>query len=197
MADEPRRRRVAWGEVVIAAAEIVKSEGAADLTPSALADRLGTDRADVTYWFDSPGELLGAVMKVRQERFLDEVWSSLANETTNAAKLHRLLEICAFDYNATYWIELWRLGLRDDESRRVRQQLTDGYREMATRVLRAGVVAGEFEDVPIDAVALIIVNLVASLSVQATLEDPAVDREQMLECCVDALQALVGAELRA
>lgn len=195
MAEDVRRRRVGWGEVVAAGATLVRAEGVEGLTFEGIANRLGTDAADVTYWFGTRLELLSAVMKLRQERNLDAIWTSLADERTNAAKLRRLLEISAANHYAVYWIELWKLSLRDPEARELHEELTDPYRRVVSRIIRAGVEAGEFEDVPIEMASLVMVNLVASLSVQATLGDPAVSGDRMLALCVQTAEALVGAKL--
>ena len=195
MAEEVRRRRVGWGEVVATGATLVREDGIDALSFEEIARRLETDVADVTYWFGTRLELLSAVIKLRQERNLDTVWIGLADERTNAAKLRKLLEISVANHYAVYWIELWKLSLRDPEARDLREELTDPYRRVVARIIRAGVEAGEFEDVPIEMASLVLVNLVASLSVQATLGDPAVSADRMLALCVQTAEALVGAKL--
>ena len=195
MRDPPPHRRVGWVDVVAAAAAVVRERGVAELTIDELGRRLETEPAQIAYWFTDPRDLLAAVMRLRQQQFLERVWANLATQPTHAAKLHRLLEICSTDHYAAYWIELWRFGLRDADARELRQEIADGYRELVARVVRAGVEAGEFEDVPVDVVALILVNLVAGLSVQATLNDARVTPDEMLASCVEASQALLGARL--
>ena len=51
MAEDVRRRRVGWGEVVAAGATLVRAEGVDGLTFEGIANQLDTDAADVTYWF--------------------------------------------------------------------------------------------------------------------------------------------------
>lgn len=195
MAEAVRRRRVGWGEVVATGAVLVRERGVEALSFDEIARRLGTDAADVSYWFSERRELLSAVMKIRQERFVDTVWSELARERTNAAKLRRLLEISAANHYAGYLIELWRLTLRDPGARDLREEVTDSYRRLVSRVIRAGVEAGEFDDVPIEMTSLVLVNLVASLSVEVTLRDPAVPEDEMLALCLQGAEALLGADL--
>jgi AcrR family transcriptional regulator len=195
MADRPRRRRVGWGEVVAMAARLIRERGIDSLTFEAIAERLGTDTPDVCYWFDERHELLSAVMKVRQERFMDFTWAQLAEQPDHAAKLRTLLEISAADHNAVYLIELWKLALRDSSARELREDITDRYRHMVSGVIRSGVEAGEFEDVPVEMVSLILVNLLASLSVQATLGESDTSGEEMLAASIEAAEALVGVSL--
>jgi AcrR family transcriptional regulator len=194
MADPPRRRRVGWGEVVAMTALLIRERGIESLTLEEIAERLRTDVPDVRYWFGERHELLSAVMKVRQERFMDFAWARLAEEPSHTAKLRTLLEIGAADHNAVYLIELWKLALRDADARELREGITDRYRHMVAGVIRSGVEAGEFEDVPVEMVSLILVNLLASLSVQATLESDA-SGEEMLATSIEAAEALVGASL--
>lgn len=196
MADRLRRRRVGWGEVVAMAARVIRERGIESLTFEEMAERLGTDAPDVRYWFGERHELLSAVMKVRQERFMDIAWARLAEQPSHAAKLRTLLEIGAADHNAVYLIELWKLALRDADARELREDITDRYRHMISGVIRSGVEAGEFEDVPIEMVSLTLVNLVASLSVQATLGDGAVSGEDMFALSLETAEALVGTSLR-
>lgn len=176
------------------AARVIRERGIDSLTFEEIAERLGTDAPDVRYWFDERHELLSAVMKVRQERFMDFAWARLAEQPDHAAKLRTLLEISAADHNAVYLIELWKLALRDSPARELREEITDRYRHMVSGVIRSGVEAGEFEDVPVEMVSLILVNLLASLSVQATLESDA-SGEEMLAASIEAAEALVGVSL--
>lgn len=55
--------------------------------------------------------------------------------------------------------------------------------------------AGEFDDVPVDLAAPTLLTLITSLSVQATLGDPAVSGERMLKTSIAAAEAIVGVPL--
>lgn len=195
MPDVARRRRVGWGEVVAMAATVIRERGIEALTTQELAERLNTDVADVTYWFTDRGDLLSAVIKVRQERFLELAWARLAEERSHAGKLRALIELAVAVRSAVYLIELLKLSLRDSSAREVRERIEEPYRDLVETVVRAGVAAGEFDDVPVDLAASTLLALITSLSVQATLGDPAVEGERMLETSIAAAEALLGASL--
>lgn len=192
---EARRRRVGWGEVVATAATVIREDGVEALTTRELAQRLGTDVADVSYWFTEPRELLGAVIKVRQERFLELAWARLAEERSHAGKLRALIELAVAVRSAVYLIELLKLSLRDTRASELREHIEEPYRDLVETVIRGGVAAGEFDDVPVDLAALTLLAVMTSLSVQATLGDPAVEGERMLGASIAAAEALLGVSL--
>ena len=64
-------------------------------------------------------------------------------------------------------------------------------------MIRAGQGAGEFGDADADKVALVLSSLLDGLAVQATLQDPDVDRERMLRCALETAESLLACELGA
>jgi AcrR family transcriptional regulator len=163
----------------------------------AIAAELGVPPEGVRYWFEDETAVLTSLLETRQRWFIDTVQTRLAPLPTQAAKMRGLLEICARHFNATYWMELWKLGLRDPRARDARQQLTDRYREMIARVVRSGQRSGEFGDVSPGEAGLVLSALVVGLNVEATLSDDEDEVERLLEIMVVTAERLLGVDLRS
>ena len=194
MADQPLPR-VNWGDVVGAAARMISEQGLANLKLADLAARLKADESAVTYWFQDSGQVLVAVMEIRNNWFLDEARARMAKRETQSERLREFLEMSAADHEATFWIELWRLSSRDDSARHARQGMADAIRRALASIIRAGQRTGEFGAASPDKVALVLAALISGFSVNVTLDDPEVSPEVMLATLVDAAERLLDAQL--
>jgi AcrR family transcriptional regulator len=188
------RRRVPWGDVVTLGANEIRDRGIEGLDLEALAGQLDAEPSAVTYWFNDEVELLLSVMQIRQRWFLDEADARLARVSTHQEKLSELLDLCAADNDVTYWIELWKVGLRDARARQARQTFVGAYRDLFARLIRAGQRNGEFAPVSPDQVALVLVALVTGLSVDVTVGGPA-RADVMHETLVNAVERLLEIDL--
>ena len=194
MADQPLPR-VNWGDVVGVAARMISEQGLANLKLADLAARLKADESAVTYWFQDSGQVLVAVMEIRNNWFLDEARARMAKRETQSERLREFLEMSAADHEATFWIELWRLSSRDDSARHARQAMADAIRRTLAGIIRAGQRTGEFGAASPDKVALVLAALISGFSVNVTLDDPEVSPEVMLATLVDAAERLLDAQL--
>jgi AcrR family transcriptional regulator len=194
MADQPLPR-VNWGDVVGVAARMISEHGLANLQLADLAARLKADESAVTYWFQDSGQVLVAVMEIRNNWFLDEARARMAKRETQSERLREFLEMSAADHEATFWIELWRLSSRDDSARLARQAMADAIRRTLAGIIRAGQRTGEFGAASPDKVALVLAALISGFSVNVTLGDPEVSPEVMLATLLDAAERLLDAQL--
>lgn len=189
-----RRPRVPWDDVLQVAAAEIRKEGIARFDLDAVAAKLNVEPEVVKYWYADKTEVLVAVMQIRQRWFLDEADSRFAQLPSYADRLKALIELCVADYDVTYWIELWKLGLRDGRARAARQTLRATYRDLFSRLIRGGQRNGEFGQVSPDQVALVLVSLVVGLSVEVTVSDP--DRaERMQAILTEASERLLDVDL--
>ena len=189
-----RRPRVPWDDVLQVAAAEIRKEGIARFDLDAVAAKLNVEPEVVKYWYADKTEVLVAVMQIRQRWFLDEADSRFAQLPSYADRLKALIELCVADYDVTYWIELWKLGLRDRRARAARQTLRATYRDLFSRLIRGGQRNGEFGQVSPDQVALVLVSLVVGLSVEVTVSDP--DRaERMQAILTEASERLLDVDL--
>lgn len=193
---EHRLPRVGFGNVVMTGSELIAEQGIARLELSALAERLGVELTEVSYWFAEPGQVLVAVMEIRKNWFLDEARTRMAALPSHAARLRELIEMTVVDGEATYWIELWKLALTDEVAKDARQDLSDEYRRTLAAIIRAGQRAGEFGTAASpDKVALVLASLLTGFSVNLTLKDPDITPETTLDTLLDVAERLLGAEL--
>jgi AcrR family transcriptional regulator len=193
---EPRTERTVERSMVMAeAAASFRDRGADSQSLDDVAGRLGVDPEAIHYWFGSEVELLGALMKARQQMFLDTLITRFAELDGASRKLRAVIELAVDDHDATLWIELWRLSLDDESARMIRSELVDRYRELIGRLIAAGRSAGEFEPRSIDRATLTVIALVDGLSVQATVGDPLVTPTLMIERCMALAERLVGGSL--
>jgi AcrR family transcriptional regulator len=181
--------------VMVEAVASFREYGARPEALDDLAQRLGTSRDAVHFWFESEVELLGALMKARQTVFIDELITRFAELEGAAAKLRAVLELAVDDHDATLWIELWRLSLHDQQARQIRADIVGRYRDLIGRLITAGRDSGEFEPRSIDRATVTLIALVDGLSLQATLGDRLVTPRKMIERCVVLGERLVGASL--
>ena len=154
------------------AARQIREEGIGSLDLAEIAGELDVAPEAVTYWFGDETEVLISVMQIRQRWFLDQADARFAQLPTHAERLKALIDLCVADYDVAYWIELWKLGLRDGRARAARQSLRGAYRDLFARMIRGGQRNGEFAQVSPDQVALVLVSLVVGLSVDVTVSDP-------------------------
>jgi AcrR family transcriptional regulator len=181
--------------VMAEAAASFRDRGADSQSLDDVAGRLGVDPEAIHYWFGSEVELLGALMKARQQMFLDTLITRFAELDGASRKLRAVIELAVDDHDATLWIELWRLSLDDESARMIRSELVDRYRDLIGRLVGAGRSAGEFEPRSIDRATLTVIALVDGLSIQATVGDPLVTPTLMIERCMALAERLVGGSL--
>lgn len=161
----------------MAAAQTIRTEGVAGLDLGDVAERLGVTPQAVSYWCSDETDLLISIMQIRQRWFLDQTDARLVPLSSYTQKLAALLDLCVADHDVTYWIELWKVGLRDARARQARQTLRAAYRDLFARLLRGGQRTGEFPAaISPDQVALVLVALVVGLSVDVTLDPDQADR---------------------
>ncbi len=186
--------RVPWDAVVEAAARRIREDGIGRLDLTEIAGELNVSPEAVTYWFGNETEVLISVMQIRQRWFLDQADARLAQLPTYAERMNALIELCVADYDVAYWIELWKLGLRDGRARSARQTLRGAYRDLFARLIRAGQRNGEFAQVSPDQVALVMVSLVVGLSVEVTVSDASL-AERMRAILTEVSERLLDVEL--
>jgi len=185
--------RVRWEDIAMAAARQIRSQGIARVDLDEIAASLEVPPEAVAYWFRDETELLISIMQIRQRWFLDQADARLAAVPDHVGKMKALIDLCVADYDVTYWIELWKLSLRNERARSARQTLRGNYRDLFARVIRAGQRSGAFAEVSPDQVALVLVSLVVGLSVEVTVGGA--DRaERMNTVLTEASERLLGVE---
>jgi AcrR family transcriptional regulator len=195
MADPGPPETVERSRVLVEALPSFRELGASPETLDDVARRLGVAREAIDYWFASEVELLGALMKARQQVFLDELNTRFAELKGAGPRLRAVIELAVADYDATLWIELWRLALVEESAREILVEVVGGYRALVGRLIAAGRETGEFDPRSIDRATLTVIALIDGLSLHATLADPAVTPRLMYERCIALAERIVGGTL--
>ena len=73
------------------------------------------------------------------------------------------------------WFDLWAQAFRHPEVKKDRAELDAQWRDLISRLVRAGIYAGEIEEVDVETFAIMWGSLLDGLVVQVALEDPVVD----------------------
>jgi AcrR family transcriptional regulator len=173
-------------QIRVAAAELIAERGLAGTRVADVAQRAGTSKPAILYWFGNKDAMLADALTLRDEEFY--VKASLRMEALSSGRdrLHCLLETFIFEYDYRLWMELWVRALRDPSTAETRRAFDTRWRRMISDTIRRGQDRGEFgPDDPAD-LAFRIAALLDGLLVQVTLDDPDVTREQVAEICIDA-----------
>lgn len=196
MSPRPQIDHIRKPQILTAAAEVVAERGIAATRISDVAERAGTSAPAVLYWFESKDRMLVEALGFAEERFYGELTERLAALETPAARLRLLIEASAAAHDWTLWMEMWTWALRDAASSDARRALDERWRREIERQVEEGQRSGDFDRAdPPDRVAMILAALIDGLAVQATLRDPAMPAERMLELSIEIAERLVGAEL--
>jgi AcrR family transcriptional regulator len=184
-------------EILEAAAEVIRERGLHATRIADIAERMGTSAPAVLYYFESKGELLSEALVAAEEGFYTEFEQQLEVMQSPRGGLVMLVEACLTegDYDAALWMELWSRALREPDLARTREQLDARWLGTIAMIIRRGQAEGEFGDADPDDVALLLGSLLDGLSVQVTLEDPAVSVERARRLCLDLLERELGCEL--
>jgi len=192
----PQIEHIRKPQILAAAAEVIAERGIAATRIADVAEQAGTSPPAILYWFDSKDELLVEALGFAEERFYESVTERIEALTSPGERLRLLIEASAEAHDWTLWMELWTSALRDGSSRVARQTLDDRWRAEIARHVAAGQRSGEFDGGrDPERVATILGALLDGLAVQATLADPGMPPERMLEVSLEIAEHLLGAEL--
>lgn len=198
MSPRPQIEHIRKPQILAAAAEVIAERGIAATRIADVAERAGTSPPAVLYWFESKDRLLVEALDFAEQRFYDELSGRLEALATPGQRLRQLIEAAADAHDWTLWMEMWTWALRDGTSREARRSLDERWRGEIERQVATGQELGEFDDADApERVAMILAALIDGLAVQATLHDPSMSPERMLELSLEIAERLVGSELPA
>ena len=108
--------------ILEAACRVIVNEGAHGLRMASVADEAGVSKALVHYYFATRQELLRNAFEFSERRWHTAVSAELAEVTTGAARVERMLLIgvepdLAFSEQRALWNEVWSSLRSDDELR--------------------------------------------------------------------------------
>lgn len=197
MSPRPAIDHIRKPQILRAAAEVITERGLNATRIADVAARAGSSSGAVLYWFESREQLLTEALIADEHQFAEELDAVLEPLESAREKLMILLERTAADGDLSLWIELWARSLHDPESHEQRRRLDVAWRERIVAIVVEGQASGEFDaDRDANAFAVEFAALMDGLGVQATLADPDVPTDAMLEICVEFADLRLATSLR-
>jgi AcrR family transcriptional regulator len=134
----------------------IAEHGLADLTMSALAERLGTSGGHILYYFGSKDRLLLEALRWSEDRLTEERRALLSRRTAIHRRLDAFLELYLpegpRDSRWMLWVELWARAAGNGELTKAQEEIDLAWQEDLERLLARGVRQGRFglpeEEVP-------------------------------------------------
>ena len=90
------------------------------------------------------------------------------------------------------WFDLWAQAFRHPEVKKDRAELDAQWRDLITRVVQAGIDAGEIGKLDVETFAIMWGSLLDGLVVQVALDDPVVDAERARKIARDVAFTELG-----
>ncbi|HET7432595.1 MAG TPA: TetR/AcrR family transcriptional regulator [Nocardioides sp.] len=179
-------------EMLAAAATLIAERGFGDTRIADVAARVGASPALVIYYFGTKDSLLTEALRWSERSFYVATEEMLRSTATIKARLETLAEwTLVSDVQASQtsdwglWFDLWAQAFRHPEVKKDRAELDAQWRDLISRVVRAGISDGEIAEVDVETFAIMWGSLLDGLMVQVALEDPVVDVARARRIAVD------------
>ncbi len=197
MSPRPRLDHVRRPELLQAAATVIRRRGLVNARVTDVAEEAGTSAPSVLYYFASKAELLNEALTSAEERFYEELATSVERIESAVGRLAVIVDSGAAngDYDAALWMELWAGALRDRELAATRAELDGRWRGTIASVVRYGQERGEFGPADPERFALLLGSLLDGLAVQVALRDPEVTPSRVRELAATLAERELGCAL--
>jgi AcrR family transcriptional regulator len=198
----PRTDHLRKPQIVAAAAEVLYERGLFDTRIGDIAERAGTSAPSILYYFESKNRLLEEAVDQTDREFYGRLTEGLARYDSASDKLVHLVEETSLGPGGlsdwTLWMEIWVRARRDETVRESYFKLDRRQRQLIADIVREGQAAGEFSaDADADAFAIALSGLMDGLGVQATLGQPDVAPERMVDICLALASSQLECDLHA
>lgn len=187
-------------QIVAAAAEVLYERGLFDTRIGDIAERAGTSSPTILYYFESKDRLLEEAVDLTDRAFYARLTEGQTHHECASDKLVHLVEETSLGpgrlYDYTLWMEMWVRARRDPNVCRNYFRLNSRERVLLADIVRDGQRDGEFDAaVDADDFALMLSAMMDGLGVQATLGQPGVTPQRMVDCCLALASRELGCEL--
>jgi AcrR family transcriptional regulator len=167
-------------EMLAAAAQLIAERGFSDTRIADVANRIGASPALVIYYFGTKDSLLTEALRWSERSFYAAVEEMLAVTPALEERLRSLVAWCLPEAHKLtsewgLWFDLWVQAFRHPEVKKDRAELDQQWRDLVARVVRAGIDAGEIEELDVESFTIMWTALLDGLVVQVALDDPLVD----------------------
>jgi AcrR family transcriptional regulator len=193
---EPEARRT---QILQATHAVTLERGVHDLRIADVADALSISTGLVHYHFATKDELIEAMLRETAAAEIAGIRRSLARATGPKRRLTRLIEVYLpsgkRDPSWVLWIDAWGEALRDDNVRRISEELDQAWVDLLAEVIAEGVAAGVFDAVDPVATAWRLCALLDGLGMQVVLHHTTMTRAQMRRHARKAATLELGLDL--
>lgn len=167
-------------QMLLAAAHLIAERGFSDTRIADVAERVGASPALVIYYFRTKDSLLTEALRWSERSFYAAVEEMLRETPSLRGRIENLVEACLPETQDVpddwgLWFDLWSQAFRHPGVKKDRAQLDEQWRDLLTRVVEAGVDAGEIKALDVQGFTVMWAALLDGLVVQIALEDPVVD----------------------
>jgi AcrR family transcriptional regulator len=202
MSPRPRVDHLRRPQIIEAAAEVLYERGLFETRIGDIAERAGPSGPTILYYFESKDRLLEEAVDHTDREFYARLTAGQARFDLPSDKLVHFVEETSLGPSGfsdwTLWMEIWVRARRDESVRDSYFELDRRQRNLIAEIVRDGQDAGEFTvDADPDAFAIALSGLMDGLGVQATLGQPDVTPERMIEICLGLASNELGCKLRA
>ena len=179
-------------QMLVAAAELIAERGFERTRIADVAARINTSPALVMYYFATKDALLTAALRHSEAAFYRSAEELLEQPGSTDERLAQLVDM-TFDSKTKeefagawgLWFELWCQAFKHPQVADDRRELDQQWRDLITRVVQAGIDAGELGDTDVEQFAVEWAALLDGLSVQVALDDPRVDVKRAKRIAMD------------
>ncbi len=166
--------------MLMASAHLIAERGFTETRIADVAERVGASPALVIYYFGTKDSLLTEALRWSERSFYAAVEDMLRETPSLRARIENLVEACLPESKDVpddwgLWFDLWAQAFRHPGVKKDRAELDQQWRDLVSRVVAAGVEAGEIEPLDIEGFTVMWAALLDGLVVQVALEDPVVD----------------------
>jgi len=190
-------------QMLAAAATLIAERGFSDTRIADVAERVGASPALVIYYFGTKDSLLTEALRWSERSFYVATEEMMRTTT----KLHERLEILvewtlvsekqsALTGDWGLWFDLWAQAFRHPEVKKDRAELDRQWRDLLSRVVQAGIDAGEIGQVDVETFSIMWGSLLDGLVVQVALDDPVVDAERARKVALSVAYKELGLTAR-
>jgi AcrR family transcriptional regulator len=190
-------------QMLAAAATLIAERGFSDTRIADVAERVGASPALVIYYFGTKDSLLTEALRWSERSFYVATEEMMRTTT----KLHERLEILvewtlvsekqsALTGDWGLWFDLWAQAFRHPEVKKDRAELDRQWRDLLSRVVQAGIDAGEIGQVDVETFSIMWGSLLDGLVVQVALDDPVVDAERARKVALSVAYKELGLAAR-
>jgi AcrR family transcriptional regulator len=167
-------------QMLVAAAHLIAERGFSDTRIADVAERVGASPALVIYYFGTKDSLLTEALRWSEKSFYAAMEEMLQQTPKLRARVENLVDSLlpkSSDVPDDWglWFDLWAQAFRHPEVKKDRAALDQQWRDLITRVVKAGVESGEIGVLDVQEFTVMWTALLDGLVVQVALEDPVVD----------------------